>query len=209
VTTHNTSAGTIHNHYFRTNIPDQVSLPSQSFELTWDIMPSRIDATSGIDFGVWGTEQIDAEYPGEGNAIWAVPGAGYGDKTWTLFSKTPQGLRFAAYDGILLDTWYRSRLRYDATANIITNDLYSLSSGSPVLVTTLTITDTNTFTENFAYLGIVRTETVRSDELPGIAAGLIDNVCLDVVPEPSNFVLLIAGVISLIAYVWRRRRHTA
>jgi DNA-binding beta-propeller fold protein YncE len=34
-------------------------------------------------------------------------------------------------------------------------------------------------------------------------------VVLDVVPEPSTLVLLVAGGISLLAYEWRRRRHAA
>jgi len=47
------------------------------------------------------------------------------------------------------------------------------------------------------------------DNLPATLGIQGKDVVLTVVPEPSTFALLDVGAISLIAYAWRRRKHTA
>lgn len=208
----NSNPGTEPSRYAYAN----TSYNSESFRMEWNQKMTRCDWSAGVNFGLYAS---DLKYygglvpPAKGtiNVEYFVADGGRGiSLRATDISGTDKGA--GSYPGYALDTWYHNVLNYDAVAGTLNVRVTNADTG--VLLTELSLAGLGVFSSEMTRIGVSRHPVGVNGSFPGgapsnIAEARIDNVSLDVVPEPSTLVLLGIGAIGLLAYVWRRRRRTA
>jgi hypothetical protein len=102
-------------------------------------------------------------------------------------------------------TWYHNVIAYDGILGTATLTTTNLANGNGVYEQTLSGL---ALSSDYNRLGVSR--LFMEGYTSNAVDYNIDNVMLSqAVPEPSTLVLLGTSTLSLLAYVWRRRRHTA
>jgi hypothetical protein len=157
--------------------------PVGSFSLQWDVMPTRIDWSAGIFFGIYDSNLKTAGIPG-GQYIQVGPGLDDGGMHWVLYSSP--GPTAASPSGTwALGNRYTCNLNYDAATGNIHFEVKNWGSGVPFWSTDIT---SGPFSNGLKYLGISRGGIGDDGTYPGlnqwaVAEGYLDNVSLS---SPAN-----------------------
>jgi hypothetical protein len=161
-----------------------------SFDLSWDVKPTRLDWSAGVMFGLYdntlktgGTGQI-----GQSQYIQACPGLVDGGLYWGIYALGATGYNEASfYVSVNYNTWYTCQISYvDATKTAVFS-VRERGSVNPIWSTSLQIP--GGFSQ-LQYLGTSRGGIGDNGSYPGlsstaIAEGYIDNVVLSAATEPT------------------------
>jgi len=150
-----------------------------SFDLRWDIKPTRCDWSIGIYFGIYDETLRNGDFIGgwlgspDRGHMWDAGGSGVGG--WATM-----GSSYAGWD---FNQWYTCSIDYDAGTQMMTFDVRNRGSASSIW--TYTILLPGGLTNDLKYLGTSSGPMGENGTYPGVnpwavAEAYIDNVVLSV-----------------------------
>jgi hypothetical protein len=178
---------------------------TRPFRLDFDINISKVDYAANARLGLFDSDlNTDWYYGSYAMVMFSNEDAGRVVHLWAVDSSN---IRHEAltHDQFSLDTPYHVSMEYDPAAETISAEVTLRDSGA--YFTSVSLIGVGPFAPDTGLLGSSNYRPTGTFQSPGAeSTAQFDNVTFyEAVPEPPTVTLLGAGLLSLLACVWRRR----